>query len=144
MGIRNMSSSTDTPSTPFLGSETDMESVVNNVLQPDLDASRDHKFITENDECFVPADEFRKHWNIGDEPWRNFVRLLCGCTRFPFLLLQNPSNVIQLLGCLRVFKVLDYRWMKSVSWISVPFSVMMIWTRWMKKINGVQLKLPMH
>lgn len=83
-----MSSSTDTPSTPFLGSETDM----NNVLQPDLDASRDHKFITENDECFVPADEFRKHWNIGDEPWRNFVRLLCGCTRFPFLLLQNPSK----------------------------------------------------
>lgn len=79
-------------SSPFIKSEESVESVVNSVLQPDLDASRDHKFITENDECFVPADEFRKHWNIGDEPWRNFVRLLCGCTRFPFLLLQNPSK----------------------------------------------------
>ena len=79
-------------SPPLIKSEESVESVVNNVLQPDVGASQDYKFITEKDECFVPADEFRKHWNIGDEPWQNFVRLLCGCTRFPFLLLQNLSK----------------------------------------------------
>ena len=33
----------------------------------------DYRFSTESNECFLPAIEFRKQWNIGDMPWWNFV-----------------------------------------------------------------------
>jgi hypothetical protein len=45
-------------SSPRVKSEESVESVVNNVLQPDLNTSRDYKFIIENDKCFVLVVEF--------------------------------------------------------------------------------------
>lgn len=66
--------------------------VVDEVLQQHLDAIHDYEFITEDHECFALGREFRNRWNIDEKPWDNFVRLLCGCKHFPFVLLQNPSN----------------------------------------------------
>ncbi|KAK4031785.1 hypothetical protein C8A01DRAFT_21055 [Parachaetomium inaequale] len=66
--------------------------VIGNVLQPVLDTTHECKFITENHDCFKPARRLRERWDIKAEPWDNFVRLLCGCLHFPFVLLQNPSN----------------------------------------------------
>ncbi|PWI65086.1 hypothetical protein PCL_07385 [Purpureocillium lilacinum] len=63
------------------------------VLKPSLSAVRELEVIADDHECFEPVRGVCDKWNIGDVPYSNFVKLLCGYLQFPLILLQNPSKL---------------------------------------------------
>lgn len=72
---------------------TQAESLVQSVLQTQLENGRNNMILKAEHECFASAKILRSHWNIGAEAFRNFIGLACGNLKFPIILLQNPANL---------------------------------------------------
>jgi len=63
-------------------------------LQAGLRDAETHTAIKANDSRLLqPAQEFCRRWRIPEQAATNFAHLTCGQTRFPVILLQNPTNM---------------------------------------------------
>lgn len=71
--------------------EDGIEWVVQAVLRPDLETGQIAEMIRPDHPCFNESREFARIWNIPDQAVDNHVKLACGYTKFPVILLLNPS-----------------------------------------------------
>jgi hypothetical protein len=74
------------------GRNDEVTHVVKSVLSAELRVSHTNVLITPDHPCFAPARTYCERWGIPEQALENFIDLACGSTKFPFLLLLNPSN----------------------------------------------------
>lgn len=65
-----------------------------NIIRPGLESGEEAELIDAEHDCFqLPIlKAFRKKYNVSRNAWNNFVRLLCGYRKLPFIVLQNPTK----------------------------------------------------
>ncbi|KAH0565037.1 hypothetical protein GP486_001576 [Trichoglossum hirsutum] len=80
------------PNFPIDRRNDEVAHVVNDVLRVELQAAHTDSIITSDHQCFAPARAFCERWDIPEQALENFIKLSCGDTKFPVLLLLTPSD----------------------------------------------------
>ena len=67
------------------------DALIETLLQQELEAYGTDSLITADHEVFATATAFCDQWDIPEQALENFIALTCGNSRFPVIVLQNPS-----------------------------------------------------